>query len=261
MLLRPRVIPCLLLLNRGLVKTIKFKGPTYLGDPINVVKIFNDKEVDELVFLDITATCEGRGPAFEYIANITSECFMPVGYGGGVRNLDDLKRLLGIGIEKVVINSYAAENPQFIEDASKLFGSQSIVVSIDVRKTLWGKYEVFTQSGSKRTGLEPTMHAVQMAKMGAGEILLNSIDRDGTLQGYDLNLIKEVSSAVDIPVIACGGAANIRHLVDAVRQGGASAVAAGSMFVFQGRHRAVLISYPTEQELQMAFGSHETPSN
>ncbi|MGB0383230.1 MAG: AglZ/HisF2 family acetamidino modification protein [Ardenticatenaceae bacterium] len=253
-MMRPRVIPCLLLRNKGLVKTVKFKDPTYLGDPINVVKIFNDKEVDELVFLDITATLENRKPRFEYLAEIASECFMPLGYGGGLRNLDDIRRLFSIGIEKVAINSYAVENPSFIQEAADLFGSQSIVVSIDVKKNWFGKYQLFTHGGKKATGLDPVHFAVQMADMGAGEILLNSIDRDGTMKGYDLALIRRVSEAVDIPVVACGGAGNINDLADAVKKGKASAAAAGSMFVFQGRHRAVLISYPTENELRRAFG-------
>jgi cyclase len=253
-MMRPRVIPCLLLRNKGLVKTIKFKDPVYLGDPINVVKIFNDKEVDELIFLDITATVEGRRPPFEYLAEIASECFMPLGYGGGVRSLEDVRKLFNLGLEKVSINSYAVENRSFIRETADLFGSQSIVVSIDVKKDLFGKEQIFTHSGRKATGLDPVRFAVEMAEMGAGELLLNSIDRDGTMKGYDIELIKRVSRAVDIPVVACGGAGSVRDLAAAVKEGGASAAAAGSMFVFQGRHRAVLISYPGAQELQKAFG-------
>ena len=254
MMMRPRVIPCLLLWNKGLAKTVKFKNPTYLGDPINIVKIFNDKEVDELVFLDITATIEDRKPPFKYLAKIASECFMPLGYGGGVRNLDDAKKILSLGMEKVLVNSYAVENRPFIREAADLFGSQSIVVSIDVKQGLFDRYQVFIHSGKKATGLDPVQFAVQIAEMGAGEILLNSIDRDGTMKGYDLELVKQVSEAVDIPVVACGGANDVNDLAAAVKKGGASAVAAGSMFVFQGRHRAVLISYPTQKELQEAFG-------
>lgn len=252
-MLHVRVIPCLLLQKNGLVKTIKFKDPTYLGDPINVVKIFNEKEVDELIFLDITATIENRPPPFKYIAEIATECFMPLGYGGGVRSLEDMKKLFSLGVEKISINSYATENPTFIKAAADLFGSQSVVVAIDVKKNLMGKYEIYTRSGKKATPRDPVNFAVQMAEMGAGEILLNSIDRDGTMQGYDLSLIRQVSQAVDIPVIACGGAGNTRHLGEAV-QAGASAVAAGSIFVFHGRHRAVLINFPTPQELQTVFG-------
>ncbi len=252
-MIRPRIIPCLLLRNKGLVKTIRFQDPTYLGDPINIVRIFNDKEVDELAFLDITATIENRRPQFELLSRITSECFMPLCYGGGVRSLEDMKKLFALGIEKVSINSYAVEKPVFIKDAANLFGSQAIIVSIDVKKSALGKYEVLTCSGSKRTGLDPIEFAVEMARQGAGEVFLNSIDRDGTMQGYDLELVKRVCQAVDIPVIACGGAGRAQDLGLVVKQGGAAAAAAGSLFVFQGPLRAVLISYPSPQELGEIF--------
>jgi imidazole glycerol-phosphate synthase subunit HisF len=252
---RTRVIPSLLLKNQGLVKTVKFKNPTYLGDPINVVRIFNDKEVDELVLLDIAATTEQRKPNFDLIARIAGECFMPLGYGGGIRCLEDIRRLLAIGIEKVIINSYAVENSSFIRTAADEVGSQSVVVSIDVKKSRWGKQEIVLYRGTKGTGLEPAGFVREMAALGAGEILLNSVDRDGTMQGYDLDLINRVSQAVNIPVVACGGAGSVQDLVRAVNTGGASAAAAGSLFVFQGRHRAVLISYPDPKELQTAFES------
>lgn len=252
-MIKTRVIPCLLLRNRGLVKTVKFKDPKYLGDPINVVKIFNDKEVDELVFLDITATVEKKRPPFDLLASIATECFMPLCYGGGVRNLDDMKTLFSLGIEKVALNSYAVENSTFVRAAADLFGSQSVIVSIDVKKSLLGKYKVFTHCGTVSTGLEPVKFAVEMEKQGAGELLLNSIDRDGMMQGYDLELIKQVSAAVGIPVVACGGAGKVQDLGEAVKSGGASAAGAGSIFVFQGPHRAVLISYPSPKELQGLF--------
>ena len=256
-MLRTRVIPCLLLRNLGLVKTVKFKDPKYLGDPINIVRIFNDKEVDELVFLDITATVENKKPPFELVERIASECFMPLCYGGGVRSLEDMKALFNLGIEKVAVNSYAVENPAFIQAAADLFGSQSVIVSIDVKRNRQGRYEVFTHSGKKATGLDPVKFAAEMEEQGAGELLLSSIDRDGTMQGYDIEIIRRVSGAVSIPVVACGGAGRVQDLVAAVKQGGASAAAAGSMFVFQGPHRAVLITYPTYQELQEAFGKGE----
>ena len=237
----------------GLFKTFKFKEPKYLGDPINIIKIFNDKEVDELILLDITATIENKRPPFDLIARVTTECFMPLCYGGGVRNLDDMKILFSLGVEKVSINTYAVNNPAFVKIASNLLGSQSVIVSIDVKKNLLGTYEVFTHGGRKSTGLDPIKFALEMEKQGAGELLLNSIDRDGTMQGYDLELIKQVSSAVNIPIVACGGAGNIQHLEEAVNKGGASAAAAGSLFVFQGPHRAVLISYPGSKELQDIF--------
>ena len=249
-MIRPRVIPCLLLLNKGLVKTVKFKDPKYLGDPINIVRIFNDKEVDELVFLDITATVENRPPSFDLLRNIASECFMPLGYGGGIRNMDDIKKLLGIGIEKVVLNASAVENPTLIREAADHAGSSSVVISMDVKQNLLGKYEVLTRNGKKKTGLDPVKHAVEMERLGAGEIFINSIDRDGMMQGYDIPLIKKIADAVTIPVVACGGAGNLGHIAEAITQGHASAGAAGSMFVFQGPLRGVLISYPAPQELK-----------
>jgi cyclase len=251
--IRPRVIPALLLKGQGLVKTVKFKDPRYLGDPINIVRIFNDKEVDELIFLDITATNEARRPPFELLGKITSECFMPLGYGGGIHSMDDIKTLLGLGIEKVIMNTQAVENPAFITEVAEYAGSQAVVVSMDVKKGFLGKYEVVTHSGKVGTGLDPIQHALEMEKRGAGELFVNSIERDGTMQGYDLDLIRRVADAVQVPVIACGGAGNTRHLAEAIRQGGASAAAAGSMFVFQGPLRGVLISYPSQEELRQAL--------
>ena len=251
----PRVIPSLLLRGKGLVKTVKFKDPRYLGDPINIIKIFNDKEVDELTLLDITATIEGRKPPFDYIAKVASECFMPLGYGGGIKDIEDIRKISALGVEKVILNSYAFENPDFITTAADLVGSQSVVVSIDVKKNILGKYEVFIHGGRKNTGADPVRFATQMAEKGAGEILLNSIDRDGTFTGYDISMIQKVTSAVSIPVIACGGARDVQDLGLAVKEGGASAVAAGSMFVYQGKHRAVLINFPTQSELYLKFNN------
>lgn len=251
-MIRPRVIPCLLLRNEGLVKTVKFKDPKYLGDPINIVRIFNDKEVDELIFLDITASLENRKPNFALLEKITSECFMPLGYGGGIRDMDDIKRLLKIGVEKIILNTAAVQNPSLIREAANYAGSQAVVISIDVKKSLFGKYETYIQSGKKNAKLDPVNFAVEMEKQGAGEIFVNSIDHDGVMQGYDLELIKRVSSAINIPLVACGGAGNLQHLAEAI-QAGASAAAAGSMFVFQGPLRGVLISYPTQEELRKAI--------
>ena len=249
-MIRPRVIPALLLKGQGLVKTVKFKDPKYLGDPINIVKIFNDKEVDELIFLDITATNEKRRPPFEMLGKITSECFMPLGYGGGIRSLDDVKTLLSLGIEKVILNTIAVENPAFVTEVADYAGSQAVVVSMDVKKGFLEKYEVVTHSGITGAGLDPVRHAEEMGKRGAGELFVNSIDRDGTMQGYNLDLVRRVADAVNIPLVACGGAGNIQHLAEAIQQGGASAAAAGSMFVFQGPLRGVLISYPSQEELR-----------
>ena len=248
-MIRPRVIPCLLLKNEGLVKTVKFKDPKYLGDPINIVRIFNDKEVDELIFLDILATTENRRPNFELLGKITSECFMPLGYGGGIRDMEDVKNLLAIGVEKIVLNTSAVENSSLIRAAADHAGSQAVVISMDVKKTLLGKYEVITRAGKKGTGLDPVKFAIEMEKQGAGEIFVNSIDRDGTMQGYDLELVRRVADSVTVPVVACGGAGNIQHLAEAIKAG-ASAAAAGSMFVFQGPLRDVLISYPAQEDLK-----------
>ena len=249
-MIRPRVIPALLLKGLGLVKTVKFKDPKYLGDPINIVKIFNDKEVDELIFLDITATNENRRPPFETLSTITSECFMPLGYGGGIRSMNDVKTLLSLGIEKVILNTIAVEAPEFVTEISDYAGNQAVVVSMDIKKGFLGKYEVVTHSGKTKTSLDPVQHALEMEKRGAGELFVNAIDRDGTMLGYDLDLIRRVADAVNIPVVACGGAGNIQHLAEAIQQGGASAAAAGSMFVFQGPLRGVLISYPSQEELR-----------
>ena len=249
-MIRPRVIPALLLQDKGLVKTVKFKDPVYLGDPINIVRIFNDKEVDELILLDITATNQNRPPAFDRLGNITSECFMPLGYGGGIRSMDDIKKLLSIGIEKVILNTSAVENPMLVRAAADYAGSQAVVISIDVKKNFLGKYDVFIRSGRKGTGLDPVKHAIEMEKQGAGELFVNAIDRDGTMQGYDLDLIRCVSEAVSIPVVACGGAGRLQDLADAIKIGGASAAAAGSLFVFQGPLRGVLISYPSQDDLK-----------
>ena len=249
-MLKTRVIPCLLLKGQGLVKTVQFKDPKYVGDPINAVRIFNEKEVDELIFLDIQATVDRKSPQVKRTLEVASECFMPLCYGGGIRSLDDIQEILALGVEKVAVNTYAVENPSFVSNAADRFGSQSIVVAMDVKKHSLGKYEVFTHSGKVPARLEPVEHAKKMEEMGCGEILLNSIDRDGTREGYDIELIKQVSRSVSIPVIACGGAGKLSDFADAVKLGGASAVAAGSLFVFHGKHRAVLITYPSVQELE-----------
>lgn len=249
-MIKPRVIPALLLKGQGLVKTVKFKEPKYLGDPINIVRIFNDKEVDELVLLDITATPEKRGPQFDLLKNIASEAFIPLAYGGGIRSMDDVRKLLSIGIEKLIMNTSAVETPFLVREVADHAGSQAAVVSMDVKKGLLGKYEVLTHCGQKKTGLDPVKHAVEMERMGVGEILINSIDRDGTMQGYDLDLVRKVADAVRVPVVACGGAGNLSHVSEVIKQGHASAAAAGSIFVFQGPLRGVLISYPTPKELK-----------
>jgi cyclase len=248
-MLKTRVIPCLLLLDDGLVKTIKFKNPKYVGDPINAVKIFNEKEVDELIFLDISATSQNRKPNFALINEIATECFMPLCYGGGVKTIEDIRALLKLGVEKVSINTSAIQDPTFISKAAATFGSSTIVVSMDIKKNIWGKYYVYTQRGHVNTNMEPVDFAERMEKAGAGEILINSIDYDGIMKGYDLPIIKRITDTVSIPVIAAGGAGKLEDFKLAVEQGGVSAVAAGSMFVFVGTHKAVLINYPKPTDL------------
>jgi cyclase len=244
------VIPSLLLKGEGLVKTINFKNPKYVGDPINAVRIFNEKEVHELVFLDITASIEKRSPRFDILSNIASECFMPLGYGGGIKTLEQARQLFSLGVEKIIINSYAIENPSFIRNLADMVGSQSVVVSIDVKKNFFGKYETYTLSGTTKTPWDPISWAQEVERSGAGEIILNSIDKDGTMKGYDIPLIKNVSDSVNIPVVACGGAGTVKDFSTAVHEGGASAIAAGSMFVYYGKYRAVLINFPDDEELK-----------
>jgi cyclase len=235
-------------LEGSIVKTQKFKNPIYVGDPVNAVKIFNDKEVDELIFLDITATAQGRKPNLRYIAEIATEAFMPLCYGGGLSNLEDIRAVIKAGIEKVSINSALEKDPDLISRAADVLGSSSTVASIDVKKDFWGKYRVVVRNSSKSLSMPVLEFAQMMEQKGAGEIVLNSVDRDGMMDGFDLDLIRDVSRSVGIPVIASGGAGNVTHLKQAI-DAGASAVAAGSMFVFQGKHRAVLISYPSQTEL------------
>lgn len=231
------------------MKSIRFKDYRYVGDPINAVKIFNEKEVDELVLLDISATSEKRSPNFGFIKEIASEAFMPLAYGGGITTLEEIKTLISQGVEKVILNTSALKNPKLIKDAVRYVGSQSIVVSIDVKKNFWGNYQVYIENGRSNTCVDPVVYSKKLEDLGVGEILLTSIDRDGTFAGYDLNLIKTVSSSVNIPVISCGGAGMTEDFTKA-KEAGASAACAGSMFVFQLPHRAVLISYPTQKELK-----------
>lgn len=248
-MLRTRVIPVLLLKNNGLVKTTRFKKPVYVGDPINAVRIFNEKEVDELILLDITATNEKRNPNYSRIQEIVSEAFMPIGYGGGISRMDQIEQLFKIGVEKVIINTAAHVNPKLITEAANVFGNQSIVVAIDLKKTIFGKTMIITHAGKKTQKTDLISFLQQIQKAGAGEIFINSIDRDGTMKGYDTVLIRNLSPNINVPLIVCGGAGSVNDFVEAVHAG-ASAVAAGAMFVFQGIHRAVLISYPKYDQLE-----------
>lgn len=257
-MLIPRVIPSLLLSGNRLVKTTRFERPVYVGDPVNAIRIFNDKEVDELVLLDIDATAEGRGPNLDLLADIASECFMPLAYGGGLSTVEQMGRLLSLGMEKVILNTVAVTNPAMVRAAADHYGSSSIVVSMDVRRKRWGGYRVMSHGGRRYTRTDPVRHAVAMQERGAGELLVTSVDRDGTLSGYDLELIRLVAAAVDIPVVAGGGASGLADFKSAVGAG-ASAVAAGALFVFQGPHRAVLITFPSRPELEEMFRPRPTP--
>jgi imidazole glycerol-phosphate synthase subunit HisF len=257
-LLRTRVIPALLMSERRLIKTVRFRKRTYLGDPINTVKIFNDKEVDELILLDIDATVQGREPDYDYLERVASQAFMPLGYGGGITSAAQVRRLLNLGIEKVAINAAAVAHPELITEAAEQAGSQSVVASIDVVRTWRGEYDVRIHNGRRATGYDPAEHASKLQRLGAGEIFLNSVDRDGMMQGYDLDLISRVSAAVTVPVVACGGAGKVAHFTEAVTKGRATAVAAGSMFVFAGPHKAVLINFPSRAVLIEALSGVES---
>jgi cyclase len=246
--LRPRLIPCLQFAEGELFKTRRFKDPLYLGDPINAVKLFNDLDCDELIVVDIKATLEGREPDYAMIEEFASEAFMPLAYGGAVRSVEQIRRILSIGIEKVVISSAAADG-QLITAAAAVFGSQSVVVSVDVRKTLLGRREVYVRSGTQGTGLEPRAYALRMQDYGAGELFVQSIDLEGARSGYDIALMREISSAVKIPVIACGGAGTLDDVRRLLGTSGVAAAAAGTMFVLHGKHKAPLISYPRASEI------------
>lgn len=249
---RPRVIPVLLLKNLGLVKTVKFGKSKYIGDPINAVKIFNDLKADELVFLDISATAEDHAIPLGLISQISEEAFMPFSVGGGIKNIDDINKIIEQGAEKVVLNTHALSNPNIIKESSEYFGSQSITISIDVKKNMFGEYAVFTHNGKVKADLDIIDWVKQVSDLGAGEIIINSIDNDGIMNGYDLKLIEIVSSAVSIPVVSCGGAGSFKDFNLAINHG-AHAVAAGSFFVYHGPRNAVLINYPNNEELLNIF--------
>ena len=253
-MIKTRVIPCLLLKGGGLVKTVKFKDPSYVGDPINAVKIFNDKEVDELIVLDITASRENKGPAFSTIEDIASECFMPVAYGGGVTTVEQARRIVWMGVEKVVVNTAALRGTDLVSGISDQIGASSTVVAMDVRKDLLGRYRVYDAAREKSTDLDTLAHAARVVAAGAGEVFVNDVSRDGTRKGFDLELVRRMSSALDVPVIVCGGASSLDD-VKAAADAGASGVAAGSLFVYVGKHRAVMINYPQYSALRSLFQS------
>jgi imidazole glycerol-phosphate synthase subunit HisF len=248
-MINARIIPCLLLSDGGLVKTVKFRSPRYVGDPINAIRIFNDKEVDELIVLDIEASVKGRKPNLPLLRKLASECFMPIAYGGGIKTLRDIKDIISLGIEKVIINTAAVEDPKFVQQAAKMFGSSTIIVCIDYKKAFLGGNKVMTKSGTQASPYKVEAFAALMEENGAGEIVLNSIDRDGTMGGYDFEMIEKIARSSGVPVMAMGGAGTIAHLKKAIYECNAAAAAAGSMFVFHGEHKAVLINYPEKKLL------------
>lgn len=246
-MLRPRIIPCLLIHNKGLVKTTKFTDPKYVGDPINAVRIFNEKTVDELIVLDIDATVEKRGPNFELIAKLAAECRMPFCYGGGVTTVEEVRRLVSLGVEKVAISAAAIQNPEIIKKMVEEVGSQSIVVVLDVKKKILGGYEVVTHNAKKGTGKNPVELAQVFEKLGVGEIVVNSVDNDGVMKGYDLKLIERVREVTTTPLSVVGGAGSLDDISDLISRFGIIGAVAGSLFVFKGIYRAVLINYPSQE--------------
>ena len=254
-MLRTRIIPTLLLHNKSLVKTWKFGKFVYVGDPTNTVKIFNELEVDELCVLDISVSRSQRqGPDFDLLLDIASECFMPVSYGGGITSFEQAKQVYDIGFEKIVVNSAVYANPELITEIANIYGSQAVVVSMDINKSILQKYQLRSHSGKRRQSGTPVDWAQQMEERGAGELLLTSIHREGTYQGFDLELVRNVCSAVDIPVIAHGGAGNLQDIVQVVDHG-ASAVALGSLVVFQKKGMGILVNFPTQAELEVLLGN------
>lgn len=253
-MLRARVIPSLLLLDDALVKTTNFKNARYIGDPINSVRIFNELEVDELLFLDIAATNDQRHPNLKLLAEIANECFMPLGYGGGLNDFQIVKDIFNIGFEKVVLNSVCYEHPQFITRLAEHYGNQAVVVSVDVKKNLWGNYDVYSHSGKKKHKKVLLEWVAELEQLGAGELLLTSIDKEGTWSGFDLHLIQKVTETISIPVIAHGGAGNIQHVGEAIKKAHASAVALGSMLVYQKKGMGVLVNFPEETDLNRVLG-------
>jgi cyclase len=260
-MLRPRIIPCLLIHEGGLVKTVGFKDPKYVGDPINAVKIFNEKESDELLVLDIDATVNGAQPDFSVIAHLAAECRMPLCYGGGVRSVIHAKRIIGLGVEKVAISAAAMERPELIAEIAKEIGSQSVVIVMDVRKKMLGSYEIRTHNGKRAHKRDPLEFAQEAVRLGAGEIVINSIDLDGSMKGYDLKLARRIREAVRVPITLLGGAGSLEDLETLIREVGVVGASAGSLFVFKGAYRAVLINYPNPDTKERMLRSALAPKN
>jgi cyclase len=248
-MLRPRIIPCLLVRDKGLVKTVGFSNPKYVGDPINVVKIFNEKAVDELAVYDIDATVRGHGPDYKMLEDLAFESRMPLCYGGGVKTVEQVKTVIGLGVEKVAISSAAVGNPRLVAEAAEAVGSQSVVVVLDVRpRPRSNTYEVWIRNGTVNTGRSMLEVAAELQKLGAGEIVVNAIERDGRMQGYDLEMARQINASARVPVTILGGAGSLQHIQELVRNFGVIGAAAGSLFVFKGVYRAVLLNYPSIKE-------------
>ena len=252
--LRPRLVPCLLIRNGGLVKTVRFGESKYVGDPLNAVRIFNEKEADELMVLDIDATVQNREPNYGLVRKLATECRMPLCYGGGVKTVDHVQRIVGMGVEKVSVGAAAVENSGFISEAASRVGRQSIAVIMDVKQSLWlRKYEAYARNGTYKINLEPAEFAKKCEALGAGEIIVQSIDRDGTSAGYDLELVAHVRKAISLPITVLGGAGSHDDIVSLIKRFGVIGASAGSLFVFKGKYKAVLISYPSLEEREMIF--------
>lgn len=247
-MLRPRIIPSLLIQDNGLVKTVNFKNPKYVGDPINAVRIFNEKEVDELAIFDIDATVKGLEPNYSLIERIANQSRMPLCYGGGVKTVEQAQRIFGLGIEKIALSSAVLQNPRLITEIAERVGSQSVIVVLDVKKKLFGGYEVYTHNGKKSTGINPFKFVEEAQKLGAGEIIINSIDQDGVMKGFDISLIDKIREKISLPLTVLGGAGSLSDIKQVIDKHGIIGVAAGSLFVFKGVYKAVLINYPSFEE-------------
>jgi cyclase len=248
-MLRSRIVPCLLVRNKGLVKTVQFKDSKYVGDPINAVKIFNEKEVDELIVLDIDATKERRSPNFKMIKDLAVECRMPLCYGGGIKTIDQAKEIIRLGAEKIALSSIIFENRDMIREIADAVGVQSVIAVLDVKKKgLFGKYQVYINNGTKSTGMDPITVAKELENLGVGEVVINSIDNDGMMKGYDLKLIELIREAINLPLTVLGGAGKLDDIKELIKKYKIIGAAAGSLFVFKGKYKAVLINYPTEKE-------------
>ncbi len=252
-MLSPRIIPCLLVHNKGLVKSVKFKDYKYVGDPINAVKIFNEKEVDELIVLDIDATVENREPDYKMIENLATECRMPLCYGGGIKTVEQAQKIFNLGVEKIALSSFAVDNPKIVTEIAREVGAQSVVVVLDVKKRLFGGYDIYTENGKKKSKINLEKFVVELQELGVGEIVLNSIDNDGMMKGYDLNLIEKIKPFIKVPMTLLGGAGSLEDIKILIDKFKIIGCCAGSLFVFKGKYKAVLINYPKKNEKYKLF--------